>query len=218
MSTIILVRHGEAAGNKEHRFIGQADVPLSELGHQQARRVADRLGARGVERIVSSDLQRAVDTARPLAERLGLEIETDRRLREIANGGWANLLAAEIEATWPDAWARYQQGEDVERPDGERWHDVRARVVEALLDLGTSHHTVVFSHGGPTLAAALWAANLTAPGNIFRGPLAPVANASITTITIDPRRLISLNDVGHLGEGVPAGDLPIWDQPDTLDE
>lgn len=218
MSTIILVRHGEAAGNKEHRFIGQADVPLSEAGHRQARRVADRLAGSGVGRIVASDLQRAVDTARPLAERLGLTIEQDPRLREIANGQWSNLLASEIEASWPDAWARYQGGEDVERPDGERWRDVQTRVVEALVEIASDGPAVVFTHGGPTLLAAVWAASLQAPGNIFRGPLAPVANGSLTTISVKPRRLVALNDIGHLGEVTPDGDLPIWDQPDTLDE
>lgn len=218
MSVLTLVRHGEAEGNDEHRFLGQADVPLSPAGREQARRVGERLAALGVEAIVSSDLQRAVDTARPLAELTGLPIRTDARLREIANGEWSNLLATEIEAGWPDLWARYQEGQDVERPGGERWSTVQERVVAALLDLGAGQRTVVFSHGGPTLAAALWAAGAPTPGNIFRGPLAPVANASITTVSVNPRRLIALNDVGHLEVDGLQADLPIWDRPHALDE
>ncbi len=218
MRLLTLVRHGEAEGNQEHRFIGQSDVPLSATGHDQAELVAHRLAATGVKTIVSSDLRRAVDTARPLADRLGIEIRTDQRLREIANGEWTNLLATEIEERWPDAWARYQDGEDVNRPGGERWSEVQTRVVEALLELDVSEKTVVFSHGGPTLAAALWAASAPAPGNIFRGPLAPVANCSITTLSMQPPRLVALNDIGHLSHDGPSGDLPIWDRPKALDE
>lgn len=218
MNVLTLVRHGEAEGNHEHRFIGQADVPLSAAGRDQAQRVGRRLFGAGVEAIVSSDLQRAVDTARPLAELTGLPIRTDPRLREIANGEWTNLLATEIEAGWPDLWAPYQSGEDVARPGGERWSAVRERVVAALLDLDPDVNTVVFSHGGPTLAAALWAVAAPAPGNIFRGPLAPVSNASITTLSLQPRRLIALNDTGHLDTDGPLVDLPIWDRPHALDE
>lgn len=218
MSVLTLVRHGEADGNQEHRFIGQTDVPLSAVGRLQAEQVADRLATSRVEVIIASDLGRAVDTARPLADRLGLSIQTDPRLREIANGEWSNLTAEEIERRFPDEWARYQAGEDVERPGGERWQDVAARVIEALNAIDVSRRTVVFSHGGPTLAAALWAASLPAPGNIFRGPLAPVANASLTTIALEPRRLVALNDIGHLTETLPDADLPIWDRPQALDE
>ncbi len=218
MSVVTLVRHGEAEGNHEHRFLGQADVPLSPAGLEQARRVGQRLAAMGIEAIVSSDLQRAIDTARPLADLTGLPIRTDPRLREIANGEWTNLLAAEIEAGWPDLWARYRDGTDVQRPGGERWSSVQQRVVEALLDLDRTTKTVVFSHGGPTLAAALWAASAPNPGNIFRGPLAPVSNASITTISLEPPRLIALNDVGHLETDGIDEDLPLWDRPHALDE
>jgi len=218
VSILYLVRHGEAEGNHEHRFIGQADVPLSPAGRDQAERVGRRLAALDLEAIVSSDLQRAVDTARPLAALTGLPIRTDPRLREIANGEWTNLLAVEIEAAWPELWERYHAGDDVDRPGGERWSTVQQRVVAALLDLDHDVRTVVFSHGGPTLAAALWAASAPAPGNIFRGPLAPVSNASITTVSLEPRRLIALNDIGHLEAAGPQADLPIWDRPQAFDE
>lgn len=218
MSVIHLVRHGEAVGNDEHRFIGQSDVPLSEAGHAQAKQVALRLASLGAEAIVASDLIRAVDTARPLADITGLPIQTDPRLREISNGEWTNLLASEIEAEWPELWEQYSAGSDVDRPGGERWSMVQTRVVAALLDLDPTVTTVVFSHGGPTLAAALWASSAPAPGNIFRGPFAPVSNASITTVSVQPRRLIALNDIGHLTDTGPPTDLPIWDRPHAFDE
>lgn len=218
MTLVTLVRHGEAEGNRHHRFIGQADVPLSDEGRIQAELVAKRLANAGIEAIVSSDLQRAVDTARPLANLLGIPVDTDPRLREIKNGAWRNLLAEEIEAGWPELWGRYRDGDDVQRPGGERWAAVQERVIEALLELDEDRTYAVFSHGGPTLAAAVWAAGVDAPGNIFRGPLAPVANASLTSITLRPRRLVALNDIGHLVADRPDTDLPIWDRPHAFDE
>lgn len=197
---IHLVRHGDAEGNRERRFIGQQDVPLSELGRRQARLVAERLAEAGITRVVSSDLARARDTAAPLADLLGVEVELAAGLREVDNGLWTGLLATEIEASWPTMWAEYRNGVDVARPGGERWADVAARsraVVADLLDAGT--RVAVFTHGGPLLCLASWASGLELRGNVFTGPMAPSANASVTTILPGPR-LASYNDTGHLGE------------------
>lgn len=194
-----LVRHGEAEGNRERRFIGQQDVPLSDLGVRQAELVAGRLAGAGVERVVSSDLVRATSTAAPLAAALGVTIEVEPDLREVDNGLWTGLLPTEIEERWPTMWAEYRTGSDVARPEGERWADVarRARrVVAGLLADGTP--TVVFTHGGPLLCLAAWASGLEIEGNVFAGPLAPPSNAAITTLLPGPR-LAAYNDTGHLG-------------------
>ncbi len=202
MVTFLIVRHGEAEGNRDHRFIGQEDVPLSPLGLQQAEAVGERLADLAIEQIVSSDLQRAVDTVRPLARRLGLEIQTDSRFREIDNGAWRGLLPTEIADRWPDLWARYRNGEDVPRPDGETWAEVRRRVVGALRSVAHAaaddRLIVISTHGGPTLALASWAAGLRPRGNLYQVPLVLPWNASITTIRTPRPRLISFNDVGHL--------------------
>ena len=132
--TYLIIRHGEAEGNREHRFIGQSDVPLSELGRQQAAAVCERLATLPVTAIVASDLQRASDTVQPLATSLGIEIAHDKNLREISNGEWNGKLPTEVAALWPEMWERYRGGEDVQRPGGERWGDVQARAVKALED------------------------------------------------------------------------------------
>lgn len=199
---IYLVRHGEAEGNRDRRFIGQLDVPLSDLGHRQANLVGERLARLGIERIVSSDLVRATDTAAPLATATGLDIEQSESLREVDNGEWTGLLPTEIEEGWPEMWADYRAGDDVARPAGERWADVAARAtaaVEGLLDDPAS--TAIFTHGGPLLCLAAWASGLTIAGNVFAGPIAPPANAAITTILVGPR-LGAYNDTGHLGDAL----------------
>jgi len=198
--TVLLLRHAEAEGNAERRFIGQNDVELSPLGRRQVGALARRLRTLAITRIVSSDLRRCVDTVTALAEDLGLEIEKDPRWREIANGQWGGLLADQIAERWPDAWQRYRGGEDVHRPEGERWADVRVRVVAAFEELAREltdqDVAVVCTHGGPGAILALWAAGFSGPA--FGGPFGPLANASITTLGLPGPRLLGVNDVGHL--------------------
>jgi len=197
---VLVLRHGEAEGNAERRFIGQSDAALSPLGHRQARALGNRLRTMAINRIVSSDLQRCVHTVEGLAGDLGLEVETDPRWREIANGQWGGLVADEIAERWPDAWRRYRAGEDVARPDGETWADVRTRVVAAFEELATGmvdgDMAVVSTHGGPGGILALWAAGFA--GTAFGGPFGPLANASITTLALPGPKLLGVNDVSHL--------------------
>jgi glucosyl-3-phosphoglycerate phosphatase len=195
---LVVVRHGQAEGNTSHRFIGWQEVPLDELGVRQATLVAERLAAAGVERVVSSDLLRARQTAEPLAALLGVEIHLERRMREIGNGEWTGLLPTEIASGWPEMWDQYVNGVDVPRPGGERWSDVRHRVREAMTELAADPTpTAVFTHGGPVILTAEWALDIMLPGNIFRGVLAVPANTSITSI--EGGKLVSYADAGHLG-------------------
>ncbi len=198
--TVLLVRHAEAEGNAERRFIGQNDVGLSPLGWRQAGALARRLRVLPITRVISSDLRRCRDTVAGVAHDLELEVETDSRWREISNGQWGGLLAGEIAQRWPDAWQRYREGEDVIRPDGERWADVRVRVVNAFEDLASElteqDLAVVSTHGGPGSILALWVAGVT--GTAFGGPFGPLANASITTMALPGPQLLGVNDVGHL--------------------
>jgi broad specificity phosphatase PhoE len=204
MTKLLVIRHGHAQGNAEHRFIGQTDVPLDDLGHLQAGALAARLQSTPIDRIVSSDLSRAIDTITPLAAAIGIPIERDPRLREISNGEWSGLLPGEISARWPDLWTSYRAGEDVLRPGGEQWAAVRERVVAAAREHAASGGVIVLcTHGGAGLNLALWAAGFPAGGNIFMGKLGALANTSITTIEIDAdsvneMRLVGFNDVGHL--------------------
>jgi broad specificity phosphatase PhoE len=205
--TILLLRHAEAEGNAERRFIGQQDVALSALGRKQAEALTRRLRLMPITQIVSSDLQRCVETVKGLAAELSLEIKTDPRWREIANGQWGGLVGDEIAQRWPEAWQRYRGGEDVARPDGERWSDVRVRVVSAFEELANSLSdqdvVAVSTHGGPGAVLAMWATGLS--GTAFGGPFGPLANASITTLAWPGPKLLGINDVGHLPADLMRG-------------
>lgn len=201
MLTMLLIRHGEAVGNTEGRLIGQSDVPLSDLGRLQAQRLAAGLADRPIGRIVSSDLSRARDTITPLADHLGIDVEFDRRLREIDNGDWGDLLPHEVDASWPDLWRRYRSGEDVDRPGGESWAAVATRVASALEDIAQSTKSpgvvAVSTHGGPILTTVHLASGLDL-GNVFAAGV-NVPNASVTTVELPPLRLAGpVGSVDHL--------------------
>ena len=198
MGRLVLVRHAQAEGNSEHRFIGQTDVPLTELGRRQAEAVGLRLRTADIARVVSSDLSRTADTAAAIAAVSDRTVQFEPALREIHNGEWAGLTPEEIAQRWPDMWHRYRGGEDVQRPGGERWAHVRARtlaVLERLLALDGV--TVVVSHGGPIVIGAHWATGRLIEGNVFRGSLGAVQNTALTVIDQGPK-LTAFNDVGHL--------------------
>ena len=140
---IIIWRHGRTEWNVVARFQGQADVPLDDVGYAQAARAADVLAAYRPTGLYSSDLSRSYQTAAVLAERTGLEITTDKRLREIHVGSWEGLVGKEIRAANPDLARRLWAGEDVRRsPTGESPSEVAERLA------AEDHSTVVVvSHG-----------------------------------------------------------------------
>src|SRR5262245_25504129 len=81
-TSILLIRHGQSAGNAEGRFGGHSATPLSPLGQHQAELTANILSKEKISAIYSSDLFRAVETAKPLAEKLSLEIIKTEAFRE----------------------------------------------------------------------------------------------------------------------------------------
>jgi probable phosphoglycerate mutase len=133
---LVLWRHGRTEWNVTGRFQGQADVPLDEVGRQQAAAAARVVAGFEPVSIFSSDLSRTYQTAEPLAALTGLEIQTDKRLREIHVGSWEGLLGDEIRAQDPDLAERVWRGEDVRRsPTGESPQEVADRVAEALTEI-----------------------------------------------------------------------------------
>lgn len=83
---LYLLRHGETDWNKEWRLQGGADIPLNDKGIAQAKEAAERYAGIPFDVVISSPLQRALNTARILAEPHGLSVQTDDRLREICFG------------------------------------------------------------------------------------------------------------------------------------
>ena len=172
------------------------------MGLAQTEALTTRLSDVGITRVFSSDLLRTTQTISPIADQLGITIELDVRLREIANGEWANLVAADVAARWPDLWARYEGGEDVDRPGGENWTDVQLRAVAAIQDIVDACQpedmVLVGTHAGPAVGILRWAAGLEPEGNVFNGPFGSLHNASISSISVPGPLLHTVNDTGHL--------------------
>jgi len=149
---IIIWRHGRTEWNVIDRYQGQADIPLDEVGYAQAIQAAEVLAAYRPSRVYSSDLTRCYQTAEMLAQRVGLDITTDKRLREIHVGSWEGLLGEEIRAADPELARRLWAGEEVRRsPTGESPSKVAERMVEALTEIAEAAEdqstVVVVTHG-----------------------------------------------------------------------
>jgi broad specificity phosphatase PhoE len=130
---LVLWRHGQTEWNVAGRGQGHIDVPLDDVGREQARSAAARLASLHPSAIVSSDLSRAYETASALAELTGLEVRRDPDLREIHLGQWQGLSRAEVNEKFPDERRRIDAGEDVRRGiDGETVAEVAERSAAAL--------------------------------------------------------------------------------------
>jgi broad specificity phosphatase PhoE len=142
---MLVVRHGQSEWNALGRWQGQEDPPLSDLGRQQAQVAAGRIGS--VDLIVSSDLQRAVETAAIIAEGIGVgPVLVEPELRERHAGEWQGLTKDEIEKDWP-GWLAERR-----RPPGFEAGDVFLERVHAAMERLAAEHAgaeiLVVSHGG----------------------------------------------------------------------
>jgi broad specificity phosphatase PhoE len=140
---ILLVRHGETAGNA-NRIVQMPEIPLSERGIAQATRLAARLADTGVGRILASDYTRAQMTAEAVRDTTGAPLELDPLLRERHFGVHRGTPYSELTV---DLF-----GPDYEPPGGESWAALHARVNEAwarvvALAAKTPGHLAVVTHG-----------------------------------------------------------------------
>lgn len=205
---IIAIRHGETAWNVDTRIQGQLDIGLNETGRQQARRVAQALTGEPIQAIYSSDLSRAWDTARAIADATGQTLQAHAGLRERGFGVFQGKTFAEIEAAWPDQARRWRKRDPQWAPEGgESLLDVRERITRTAAELAARHQgeqIVLVAHGG--VMDALYRA---ATGQDLQAPRSwELGNAAINRLlwTPDGLTLVGWSDTRHL------------DDDETLDE
>jgi len=160
MATLLLARHGETDWNRQQRWQGHADVPLNDAGREQARALAEELAGEPLAAIYSSDLLRAYETARAVAERKEMDVIVDRDLREIDVGAWSGLTHDEIRDRFPDDFRAWSEGGIPVGRGGETNDDLHARVVAAAHRIAAAHageQVLVVSHGGALRTLALHA-------------------------------------------------------------
>jgi broad specificity phosphatase PhoE len=199
--TLLFARHGETPDNRSLVFQGQGGRGLNALGRAQAARLAERMKLVRPDVIVSSDLERALETATIVATACRLDIETDADLREVDVGTWTGKSYAEIEARYPEEWAAWSNGLDVRRGGGETYGELADRVERAVARVAIAHprrRVLLVSHGGAIKAYVAKILGVSAEG--LRA-LAGVGNAGVTHVERDARgrsRLLGWNDVAHL--------------------
>lgn len=201
---IVLIRHGETAWNAEKRLQGHIDIALNEEGLRQADALAEALAGERFDAVVSSDLQRARQTAEAVAGRHGLAVLEDADLRERCYGGFEGLLYSEIEHRFPAEFAAWQARDiDAVMPAGAReaesFRQFYERSVAAIVAWAQMHprqRLAVVAHGG-VLECAYRAALCMA---LETPRTFAVKNASINRFSLVNGKLVldSWGEVDHL--------------------
>ncbi len=199
-TVLTLVRHGETEWNAAGRIQGHLDIPLSDTGLTQAAALGRRLGSEAFDAILSSDLERALQTARPIVRHSEQTILFDTRLRERHLGVLQGLTGEEAAIRQPHAWGAFKARiPEAVLEGGETYGEFSRRVVgliEELLRTHTGSRLLLVTHGGVLDAAYRHATGmpLSAPRDF------PIFNASVNMLrhrnnlwTVE-----SWGDVSHL--------------------
>jgi probable phosphoglycerate mutase len=180
-----LIRHGETDWNAQGRIQGHLDIPLNQRGREQAHQLAEQLAGSGARLVLSSDLSRAAQTARIIADRLGAPLRLEPALRERNLGALQGKTAADLGgADGGQTFVARMVNDPSARPlGGESLEEFRARVaalVEELVRHPPAPDIVVVSHGG-----AIRAALLALVGSDRRDVLPRVGNCSVTVVAVE---------------------------------
>lgn len=200
---LILVRHGEAVGNITKVFHGFTNSELTENGRAQAQRAAERLKTEPIDRICSSDLKRAYETALAVAKPHGLEVEIDERLREINGGLWENVPFADLEQLYPESFYHWSKEPYATRlPEGESMTEFYQRITNAVCDWVqrcTGQTLCMVTHGTAIRLLCCFAQNMPLKS---LNDITWCDNAAITVITHDAEgfHLRIAGDNSHLAD------------------
>lgn len=200
---MIIVRHGESEWNRIHRYQGQLDAPLSELGLRQADALAERLKHEQFGTIYTSRLQRAALTAEAIANHHPtVDLVYDDALLEIDHGDWQGRFAHEIAETFAEGLAEWRQHPTrAQMPGGESFSNILKRTLDFKERTCARHRdqTVLISTHDVVvkiLVADALGMDMDRINRIW------VTNASISVIEYgdDLPYLVSLSEACHLGQ------------------
>lgn len=206
VTRLYLVRHGQSAGNAEGRFGGHSATPLSPLGRQQAQKTARALAKEKITAIYSSDLQRAVQTAEPLAKILNLEINATDAFRERHVGVLEGLTFDEAKKEFPEdyyALVNRELAHVITR--GESYHQLLDRTTSLLSEILQNHRggrVAIFAHTGTICFLTLHLIGAIHP-ETRNTPWLVTSNCGINRFEfrgarLENVRIIALNDTRHL--------------------
>ncbi len=196
---IHIIRHASTKYNTMRRWQGRIDLPLDEIGIRQAQALALRFASIPVDRIYSSPLKRARQTAEEIAKVHGLEVEVVEDLIESDLSLWEGLPADKVKKEFKKEYKEWATNPDAEIEGVESVRSVyerTKRALERIYELG-GEEIVVVTHAIVVRAAVCYVMKM--PLESFREFV--VHNASVTTALIKDGwwRIYSLNDTSHLG-------------------
>lgn len=197
---LLLTRHGQTDWNIARRYQGQSDTPLNEKGIRQAAQLAKRLSTETIHAIYSSDLSRAMNTAKAIAAFHSLHVQPDSRLRELSFGDWEGMTYEEMSAHSPelfDAWMK--DALTVSTPNGETHQQLAERVQAAFNDIKAKHKDetiLIVGHSG-SMQTLL---SLTLGVDLSRYWQFRISQASLSEMAMyeDSVVLNLFNDISHL--------------------
>ncbi|MGH9185951.1 MAG: histidine phosphatase family protein [Acidimicrobiales bacterium] len=201
---LLLIRHGESAPVVPGAP-GSDDAPLSDLGREQATKLADRLAAKHLAAVYSSPLTRAIDTARALAQPRGLRVVVIPDLREVELGEWAEGGFRRRAADRAPEFLAFVDGGRWEAIPGAETDDaLRARATRAIDSIVAAHPAAavaVVCHGG------FIQAYLAAVFGMHRSLWTLIENTSVTSVLApDGERVVAtVNDCHHLYDSALTG-------------
>jgi alpha-ribazole phosphatase len=151
---LYLIRHGESVAAYDGRYYGQTDLPLLEKGREQMVLIAERLSRTPPQRLYSSDLARARESAEVLGRRWNLVPTIRREFREVSMGRWEGLSYEEINLRYPDEASEWANGASSFRfPGGESLRSLKGRVLPAhrkiMAENADDAVLALVGHGGP---------------------------------------------------------------------
>ena len=195
---LILVRHGRTSANAAGLLQGRVDNELDDVGIQQASQIAAALalGDHRPDRIVSSPLKRAHQTADATRNLLGIEMTIDERWAELDYGEWDGVPISEVR---PDMWEQWQSDPGFALPGGESLVELNQRVEATCNDLAeeaASRNIAVFTHVSPIKSAVRWV--LGAEDEISWRIHVSQAQIAHIQIRAGVPRLSTFNDTSHL--------------------
>lgn len=204
MVRFIIVRHGYSLGNKEKRFSGQMDVSLDDIGYSQAHSTAEYiLNNFNVDSIYASDLSRAYETVKPIADELGLTVNKCKELREVDVGKWQGKLIEDVKKEFPENFELYRTNPGLSKFDGgESYADVMFRSKLALEKIEKENEgktIVIGTHGGVIRTLrAVW--SNTPLENIKDIPHVPNGSVTVAEYSNGEVKLIQVGYTEHLAD------------------
>lgn len=199
---LVVVRHGVTDWNREGRFQGHLDPPLSEAGLREAQLVAERIAADASlapARVITSSLSRARQTAEAIGATVGVDVEPDARLIEIGQGEWEGRTHAELEVEDGERYRAWRSAAGIRQPPGGEPIESAVERVRSLLtelDANDRWPLCLVSHGGTLRIMALELLGL----RDGRSLALDVDNASVGVVSAGGGawRLERWNDTLHL--------------------